>query len=196
VAVTVTACILGGNDAAREDVLACTRVVVRTFRGHFVFTRTWVVFLRTGLGTQVGALPNASKAMLVAHLAVMVRGVLFAYAMTAIARHGGDRIAWSWGSVLPWAWPRGSLSMVLVLSASTSLPTQDLLVTMTFGKERKRMAGSGRGGRRLPVELVDDDLDHLACDVQFRLWNPGEGPLDRALDGRIRRDVIPASCGR
>lgn len=130
---TAVAAMFCGGYARHTHMSPATRLAVNVFWEYIAFALNSVVFLLIGFEVHRPALGVAWLEIGAVYLIVLaVRGVVVLLT-TTILRRTRERVPARWNALLVWGGLRGALSMVLALALPATLPTRDLLITLTFG---------------------------------------------------------------
>ena len=131
IAVAVTGLYYGNMVISRQvDVSA---QLVKSFWNILAYIANTLAFLFIGLSTNVGELLNGLAAIALAYAAVTAARFVSVQAIFGLESIVGGKFESSWRNVALLGGMRGALSIVLVASVPTAVPSRELIVTMTLG---------------------------------------------------------------
>jgi CPA1 family monovalent cation:H+ antiporter len=110
-----------------------TQIAVTSFWEYAAFVANSLVFLLIGLEIRVSPLTASAGMVAWAVAAMLVSRVVTVYGVVGLTNLLGAKVPLRWQHVLVWGGLRGSLSIALVLSLPTSLPSRSQLPVLVFG---------------------------------------------------------------
>jgi Na+:H+ antiporter len=131
IAVAITGIYYGNMVISREvDLMA---QMVKSFWNVLAYVANTIAFLFIGLSTNVTELLGGLGAIGVAYAAVIAARYVSVQAILGLKSISGQKYENSWRNVALLGGMRGALSIVLVASLPSTIPSRELIATMTLG---------------------------------------------------------------
>jgi monovalent cation:H+ antiporter, CPA1 family len=122
-----------GNSTVKTWVLPQTTRTVRNFWRIMAFIANSLAFLYIGLSTDLAKIRADLLPIGLAFTAVTIARLSSVYPLLGTSRIDGEAVPRSWKNVAMLGGMRGALSIALVASLPSSIPSRDLITSMVLG---------------------------------------------------------------